>query len=268
MSGKERIVAALLLAVAVAGAALVPRLLSAPAGPPGVALGAGPGPARSVVQAPALPQPPHPARSRSIVPQAAQVAPIVPVGYRPAAQPSAASQPAPVHRASPPPPSPPAPSPSPPSPSPPTPLPGPASQPASLPGPASLPAPSTPASTRPGHGYGDKNHVHTGPPGQPVPGSAGTEPPRRSHCHDLEGSGHGPQLPQAPPDGVGAHPHGVGHLPAPAAAAAPAANEAGSHARPEARGPCHQGRPAEPLTHAAGHGYGHRGWWGNQGGDG
>ena len=54
MSRKERLVAALLLAVAVAGGALIPRLLASPPTSLGIALG--PGPSRSVVQAPAIPQ--------------------------------------------------------------------------------------------------------------------------------------------------------------------------------------------------------------------
>src|SRR5215468_507047 len=54
MSGMERGVAALLLGVAVAGGVLIPRLLSGPAAPLGVAVGAGPD--RIVVEAPALAQ--------------------------------------------------------------------------------------------------------------------------------------------------------------------------------------------------------------------
>ena len=54
MSRKERIVAALLLAIAVAGGAVIPRLLTSPAAPRGVALG--PTPGRSVVHAPAIPK--------------------------------------------------------------------------------------------------------------------------------------------------------------------------------------------------------------------
>ena len=102
MSLRERIVAALLLAIAVAGAALVPRLLSAPAGPLGVALGPGPGPARSVVQAPTIPRPSRPTPSHSIEPHAAHVSPIVSVSGEHAAQSTAVPRPAPTHRASPP----------------------------------------------------------------------------------------------------------------------------------------------------------------------
>ena len=46
MSWKERLVAALLLAIAVGGGALIPRLLASPATPLGIALGAGPRPKR------------------------------------------------------------------------------------------------------------------------------------------------------------------------------------------------------------------------------
>ena len=73
MSRKERVFAALLLTVAVAGGASIPRLLASPPTPPlRIALGAGPG--RSVVQAPAIPKPPQraaPPRTISPPPQAA-----------------------------------------------------------------------------------------------------------------------------------------------------------------------------------------------------
>src|SRR5262245_55386602 len=49
MSRKELLIAGLLLAVAVVGGAVIPRLLASPAAPLGIALG--PGPGRSVVQA-------------------------------------------------------------------------------------------------------------------------------------------------------------------------------------------------------------------------
>ena len=62
MSVKERVIAGLLLAVAVAGGALIPHLLASPAAPVGIALGPGPG-APSVVQAPAI------ARARPAAPQ-------------------------------------------------------------------------------------------------------------------------------------------------------------------------------------------------------
>src|SRR5215469_10668315 len=64
MSGTERWIAAMLLAVAVTGGALIPRLLSEPSGPLGVAVA--PSPIRSVVQAPAAPKP---TRSKTPAPQ-------------------------------------------------------------------------------------------------------------------------------------------------------------------------------------------------------
>jgi len=45
--------------------------------------------------------------------------------------------------------------------------------------------------TRPGNGYGDKNHDHTGPPGH------------EDHDGDQRGNGHG--------DDHGDHGHGKGH---------------------------------------------------------
>src|SRR5947208_4037971 len=78
MSRLERGIAALLLAVAVAGGALMPRLLSEPSGPRGVALG--PGPSRSIVRVPAAPKPRH-------VPAPAVVHPVVVQPALPAATP-------------------------------------------------------------------------------------------------------------------------------------------------------------------------------------
>jgi hypothetical protein len=57
MSRKERMIAGLLLAVAVAGGALIPRLLASSAIPLGIALG--PGPVHSVVQAPTITEARH-----------------------------------------------------------------------------------------------------------------------------------------------------------------------------------------------------------------
>jgi hypothetical protein len=269
MNRRERIVAALLLAVAVAGGALIPRLLSAPAGPLGVALGPGPSLGPSVVQAPAIPKPPR-AQARRIAPQAAQPSPIVPTTAKPVARSAVAPAPAPTHHVSSPAKSPPSPSPAPPASSSPPPLPPPPSPPPSVSAPAARPTPTTTpstAGTRPGNGYGDKNHIHTGPPGQSAAVSTGAEPPRRSHGHDLEGSGHG-RPSQAPPDSVGVHDRNVGYLQALATAAAQAAAEAGSHAWPQAGVPCHQGHSPQAVTHAPGHGYGHGGWWNRQSGDG
>src|SRR5262249_57372604 len=57
MSRKELVIAGLLLAIAIGGGALIPRLLAAPATPLGIALG--PGPTPSVVQAPTIPKAKH-----------------------------------------------------------------------------------------------------------------------------------------------------------------------------------------------------------------
>lgn len=240
MSRKEMVIAAFLLAVAVAGGALIPRLLgAAPPAPLGIALG--PGPARSVVQAPAIPKPPHRTGERSTPPHTGtQASPVLPTSLGPAAHGSATPPTKPAQRPSPPlppPPSPPPPNTPPPSPPPPPP------PPPSSPPPAAL---TPPLPTRPGHGYGDKNHLHTGPPGQQDP-SAGAKPVRRSHGPNLEGSGHGRSSPQAPSHPVGAHHRRVGRVAPPASPPAAHAHEARPKARPEARGPRGQG----------GHGKGH-----------
>src|SRR5262249_18436950 len=109
MRGVERGIAALLLGVAVAGGALIPRLLSVPARPLGVPLG--PGPSRVVVQAPpaitkarhhATPshrQPP-PANATS----AASATSVAPVASQPAPSAAPAPRPSQQHRKPPPPP--------------------------------------------------------------------------------------------------------------------------------------------------------------------
>ena len=237
MSGKERAIAGLLLAVAVAGGALIPRLLSAPAGRIGIALE--PGPVRSVVLAPTIPQPTRRAAPPRVAPPAHVAVPSgapAPVATVPA-QPPATPTPAPAKRAfapSPPPPPPPPPAPPlpPPPPSPPPPPPAAASQ----------------ASTRPGHGYGDRNHTHTGPRSSDP---AGVGRGQRSQGHDLPGSGHARPV-QVPPHAVGAHDRGVGHLAAAPPATAPPAHDAGPNARPEARSPGSQNGPPPQVAH--GHG--------------
>src|SRR5215471_14009704 len=125
MKGLERAIAALLLAVAVAGGALIPRLLSVPARPLGVPLG--PGPSRVVVQAPAITKarrqatPSHKPQPAATVPPAASAAPGGPVVAQPS--PEAVPTSKPQHRSprpsppptkSPPPPPPPKPPPPPP----------------------------------------------------------------------------------------------------------------------------------------------------------
>jgi hypothetical protein len=240
MSRTERAIAALLLAVSVAGGALIPRLLSEPAGPVGVALA--PGPIRSVVQAPAVQPPPPPAAVRHLQPAVEQR--VVPVhSARPAPTPAKNPAPSPTPPTTPPPAAPPpatTPSPSPPPPSPPSTTP---STPTVL---VKSPPRSHAGGTRPGNGYGDTNHVHTGPPGH-TPGPA-------KPSSNLRGSGHGRPLPQASPNPVGSHGRGVGHLaPAPPAAAA-AAPPTGTEARPQAGGPSSQGGPSAP---GVAHGHGH-----------
>jgi hypothetical protein len=227
MSGKERVIAAVLLAVAVAGGASIPRLLSSPPGALSVALG--PGPSRSVVQAPAIPNAPDrkaPAHvARPPQPVATLPAPVV----RPAPKP----RPVPAKHVSPPPPPTTAALTPPPTPTPPTTT------------TTAPPPPVAPLSIRPGHGYGDKNHTHTGP--RSLAGvSPAAKPGRRSHGGDLEGSEHGRSLSQTPSDTVGPRHRGLGHLAATSPAAAPPAHEAGPKARPEAGGPGSQGGAVPP----------------------
>ncbi|HZC75323.1 MAG TPA: hypothetical protein VE220_05055, partial [Gaiellaceae bacterium] len=69
MSRTERAIAALLLAIAVAGGALLPRLLSSPPSRIGVALG--PSPGRVIVRAPAVPEARHRVTSPKRAPDAA-----------------------------------------------------------------------------------------------------------------------------------------------------------------------------------------------------
>lgn len=238
MSGKERALAAFLLVIAVGGGALIPRLLSAAPKPLGIALG--PGPARSVVQAPAIPRAP-----RHVAPSSPRVTPPVPepapqpiarVPVKPAPKPKTV---APRH-------------PSPPAPAPPTtssPPPPPAPQP---PPPTTTvsqtPQALSPASTRPGNGHGDKNHVHTGPPGH-APEAAG-------QVSDLRGSGHGKGHGQASSHTVGAHDRGVGHLASAPSGAAPAAHEAGPKARPDAGNQGSQGSSPQAVAPTPGQGNG------------
>jgi hypothetical protein len=240
MSRIERGIAALLLATAVAGGALIPRLLSQSSGPLGAAVevAVAPGPDRIVVQAPTVPTPPRPAVRTRSEPSPAQLAParLVPVAAtRPVAKPSVA----PVRKA----PSPP------PTTAPLTPPPTPATTPL-----ATTPA-TNPTSTKPGNGYGDKNHVHTGPPGHaPAPPQA---------VPDLRGSGHGRPVQQATTHAVGAHHRGVGHLAPPPPAAAATAHAPGAKTRPQARGASGHGGSPPPVAPApsgpppAAHGHSH-----------
>ena len=256
MSRKERIVAALLLAIAVAGGAVIPRLLASPATPLGVALG--PGPGRSVVQAPAIAKQPHHAAHRSTASPLLQATPIAPVTPQP--MPTSSSPPA-RH----------APTPTPvPSNPPPTPLPPPtitvASPPPVVTPPPPLPPPKH-AKTPPGHAKRAAEREKT-PPGQtktprgheksvpvpaPTPAPAKVKHARDNGKHDVPGSGHG-QGPQVPPKPVGHHHRGVGHLASTPARSAPPGHERGKKARPKAGGGRgkggHEPPPSPPVAPA------------------
>jgi hypothetical protein len=235
MSGKERAIAAFLLAIAVGGGALIPRLLSAAPKPLGIALGPGPA-APSVVRAPAIPRAPHhaaPTPTRVAPPAEPAPQSIARITVKPAPKPVAprsASTPRPASptTSSPPPP----------------PLPPPPSTATTTPTPQAL----SPASTRPGNGQGDKNHVHTGPPGH-APEAAGKS-------SDLRGSGHGKGHAQASSHTVGPHDRGVGHLATPPSAAAPGAHAAGPKARPDAGNQGSQGSPPQAVAQSPGQGNG------------
>jgi hypothetical protein len=253
MSGKERAIAAFLLAIAVGGGALIPRLLSSAPRPLGIALG--PGPGRSVVQAPAIPKPPrHVAPTPPLVAPPAEPAPqpIARVSVKPAAKPAAQK-----HGSAPPPAPPTAGSPSSPPP-PPAPPPPPPPPPTTSPPPQAL----SPASTRPGHGYGDKNHVHTGPPGHAARAAG-----RGSH---LRGSGHGKGHAEVSSHTVGSHHRRVGHLAATPSRAAPAPHAAGPKARSDAGDQGGQESPPQTVgqSPSQGNGNGNGNGKGNGNGDG
>lgn len=250
MSRRERAVAFFLLTIAIAGGALIPRLLSAPAGPLEAALEPGLGASRTVVQAPAIPTPSHRTGSSSTPQQAAAVSPVLRINVGPTrstAQPSVVPPTSPAQHAA-------------------TPTPPPPSPPASSPPPAPLSPPApvaqpSPADTRPGHGYGDSNHLHTGPRAPAGRPAGAIEPARRNHGRDLPGSGHGRPVQQAPSQSVGTHHRGVGHLAPPAPRPASPAPEARPKARPRPGGP--RGKdghgPPPPVTH----GHGQTGGQGN-----
>jgi hypothetical protein len=216
MSRTERAIAAFLLAIAVAGGGLLPRLLSAPPNRIGIAFG--PSPGRSIVRTPAIPgarhrapwakttpaeMTPHPAAPVTLAsPPARKTAPAEPA-------PAAPRTPAPIHRS--------APAPPPPAPT------------ATSAGGFATPAP---AADPPRRGRSADARAHIGDESRPT---------------RLE-SGHG-RFPQAPPIAVGADHRGVGHLAPPAAGAAPAAHEAGAEARSEARIAGRAGGPPAPLAH-------------------
>ena len=246
MSGKERLIAGLLLGIAVAGAALIPRLLATPATHQGIALG--PGPSQSVVRAPAIPTHPRPVVHQpaiSSLRQAALTGPVTPAGTRPTSSSSAS-------RAQ----QTPGPTPASPETAPPTPSPAPAppSPPAAAPRAAGKPAHALPpgrAETAPGHEKTPPGLEKT-PPGQ---AKRLALPGQRSENRGNLGSGHGRQAAQAPSHPVGYHHRRVGHLAPPAARAAPPTHERRPEARPEARGPRGKGSHGPPPPQVA-HGNG------------
>jgi hypothetical protein len=245
MSRNERTIAALLLAVAVVGVALIPRLLSAPVTSLGVAIG--PGPGRSIVVAPAIPRTPRRATPRRVTrpaeASAAAIAPTVkPISLRPPTKPREV----PTKKVSPPPPTTT-------TPSTPTPV---APPPPSFRPPPVPPSPTAATSTRPGNGYGDKNHLHTGPPGhdppaeQRPPAAPPVKPGPRNQGRDVPGSTDGRPLPQVSPHTVGARHRNVGCMAKAPARPAPPAPQARPKAWPEAGSPGGQGsQPAPPLAH-------------------
>ena len=263
MSRRELLIAGLLLAVAVVGGASIPRLLASPAAPLGIALG--PGPGRSVVQAPTISGANRHATSQhtsSALTQgsATRVTPVTQAVVQPS---STASVAQPKHAAAPPA-------------APVAPVPHPATAPKQPPAAAGR-NPSAPAlppgqakklqgqetMTPPGHSKTPPGHLKT------PPGHAKTPPgqlPRASHGkptlaggqRDLPGSGHGTQVPPAPPHAVGHHDRGLGHLPQASARPAAAAPHSRANARPEARGSRGQGGH-EPSPPPVAHGNGHNG---------
>jgi hypothetical protein len=279
MSRKERVIAGLLLVVAVVGGALIPRLLAAPATPLGIALG--PGPSPSVVQAPTIPKTEHntsgPTASLSSGAVASSAVPVTPVVVQPTqATNSAGTKQTPSSSAQPPAVTVPL------SPAPPvtqspaaanhqpvvsitssgqakTP-PGQAKKLSGLrmtpPGLAKTPSGqakklSGPAKTPPGQAK------KLNAPGPPAPAKPAAKAGWRNTRPDLPGSGHGRKAPQAPPHPVGSHHRSVGHLAPPASRPAPATRESRPQARPENRGRSGKGShgtppPAPPV--APGHG--------------
>jgi hypothetical protein len=243
MSGKERVTAALLLVVAVAGGALIPRLLASPPTSVGIALA--PGPSPSVVQAPAIARVQHAARpqrtfspSSQVVarPASTPVNSVAPVVVRPepatsVALPKTAFRPTAKPSTTPLRPQPLAETPAPLAAGPPTPV---------------APVPAGLRKTPPGHGGTPPGQART-PPGQ-----AHVPPGHAKHGPDLPGSWGGEERSQqAPPYPVGPHHRGVGHLAPPPARPAPPAPPAGPQARPEARCPHDKGghEPSPQVTH-------------------
>jgi hypothetical protein len=217
MTTTERWTAALLLGLAVAGGASIPRLLSPPASPHGVGLVAAPG--TIVVEAPAPAKP-----RRQTVPLAAPAAratapPVVPVvehaAPRPRPQPAkrVVARPAPLPARSSP------------------------SAPPPTPAPTSLAAP--PAAAPTALAAREESERQNPPTGR---------------GRDLRGFRHGKEVRQASPHALGAHDRGVGHLASPPTGAAKAAHAGSPEARPEDRG--RGSGHGTPPTQAIAHGHG------------
>jgi hypothetical protein len=218
----ERGIAALLVGIALAGGVLIPRLLSEPASPRGVAIGAGPG--RIVVETTAIAKEP---RRRAVPPAVTPVgvtdAPVARVVAHIAPKPH--PDPAPLKLVL----TPPAALPEASTPSPPA-----------EPAPAAAPSP-TPQAVQP--------IVLT------APKNSGRQNQPTGRGHDLRGFRNGTSVRQASPYALGANDSGVGHLAPPPAGAAQAAHVHGAKARSEARG--RGGKrstpaPAPPVTHGYG----------------
>lgn len=264
MSRKERVIAALLLVVAIGGGGLIPRLLATPAAPLGVALGSGPSP--SVVQAPTIPRAGHhTSQSTASPPSAAVATPVVPVT-------PAAAQPAHTAGAGRPKPTPVSSTPPPPTATVPLNPSLPSTQPAAAvrqsasvlpPGQAKKLSgremtPPGHTKTPPGQAKKSTGHAKLPPaPGPPSPAKAAAKAGRRSAPHDLPGSGHGRQVPQVPSHPVGNHHRGVGHLAPPSSRPAPAARQSRPQARPQDRGRRGKGgegpSPSAPVAPGSGH---------------
>lgn len=246
MSRWERVLAGSLLALAVVGGVLMPRLLASPATPLGIVLG--PGPGRTVVQAPTIRTSRHRAVTRhasSPLP-AATAATTAPVTVRSTPARSVAR---PKHTI--------APLPAPPAATAPAPAPSPAAAakrpPAPLPPPGQMKIRHGPEMTPPGHAKIPPGHAKTPPGhGSPSPGA----PTAARDTGDLPGSGHGRSVPQAPPHPMGDHHRGVGHLATPPGHAAAAAAHARAQARAEARSARGKGPQGPPPQVAALHGHG------------
>ena len=274
MSRKELLIAGLLLVVAVVGGASIPRLLASPATSLGIALG--PGPGRSVVQAPTITKQPSVVRRQASSPvSGASAVSLAPVASETAQSTPAASAAHPKHAASPPP--------EPTVPTAPSPTPSPAQPPAAIKRPSAPATPPGQGKTPPGQAKKSLEH-ETAPPGlaktppgqaKTPPGQAKTPPghgPRAIHGRhnkptvtperqDLPGSGHGAPVSQTPPHALGSHHRRVGHLAPSSTRPASPAPGGRPKARPEAREPGGKGgnRPAPPPAPVTPPGQGQKG---------